>query len=255
MMLFAGSTIGLRPALLCAAVLGPVVAVPLLLARGLDHAATQRHAAQRQEEPSQRVLLSPAVLSLTGLFSLLSLSSAAISTFSVVALVAMYGVAPSAANVALSAYLFAMAIGVLAGGFVADATRRHAEVTAAGFAAAAVITFTIGSVNLGVVLLAVAMAATGFLAGMIMPSRDMLVRAVAPPGMAGRVFGIVTTGFNIGGAIGPILGGFCVEHGAPRWVFYSSVCFMTLTVLAVLVGDWRSRRRALGATGLSRASV
>jgi MFS transporter, FSR family, fosmidomycin resistance protein len=56
-------------------------------------------------------------------------------------------------------------------------------------------------------LLLPAMAAAGFLAGMIMPSRDMLVRAAAPPGMTGRVFGIVTTGFNIGGTIGPMLGG------------------------------------------------
>jgi FSR family fosmidomycin resistance protein-like MFS transporter len=81
---------------------------------------------------------------------------------------------------------------------------------------------------------------------MIMPSRDMLVRAAAPPGMAGRVFGIVTTGFNIGGAIGPMLGGWFMDNGAPRWIFYSSVCFMTLTVLAVLLGDRQSRRRAHG---------
>jgi MFS family permease len=139
-----------------------------------------------------------------------------------------------------------MATGVLAGGFIADATRRHAEVTAAGFATAAVLVFSIGTFNLGVILLVAAMAGAGFLVGMIMPSRDMLVRAVAPPGMAGRVFGIVTTGFNIGGAIGPILGGWCVQNGAPRWVFYSSVCFMALTVMAVLIGDRRSRRRALG---------
>ncbi len=245
-MLLAGTTLGLRPALFCAALLAPIVAVPLLLARGLDQTPSQQPAAQQQPGSSIRVLLSPAVLSLTGLFSLLSLSSAAISTFSVVALVSLYGIAPASANVALSAYLFAMATGVLAGGFIADATRRHAEVTAAGFATAAVLVFTIGTVNLGVILLVAAMAAAGFLVGMIMPSRDMLVRAVAPPGMAGRVFGIVTTGFNIGGAIGPILGGWCVQNGAPRWVFYSSVCFMALTVMAVLIGDWRSRRRALG---------
>jgi predicted MFS family arabinose efflux permease len=247
-MLFAGTTIGLRPALLLAGLLGPIVAVPLMLARGLDHVHAQQPTQQPQEAPqgSIRVLLSPAVVSLTGLFALLSLSSAAISTFSAVALVALYSVAPSVANAALSAYLMAMAIGVLAGGFVADATRRHAEVTAGGFAVAAVITFGIGTFDLGVLLLLPAMAAAGFLAGMIMPSRDMLVRAVAPPGMAGRVFGIVTTGFNIGGAIGPMLGGWCVENGAPRWVFYSSVCFMALTVLAVLVGDWWSRRRAHG---------
>jgi MFS family permease len=245
-MLLAGTTIGLRPALVGAALLGPAVAVPLLLTRRLDLPAVPRPAEHRQDEPSVRVLLSPAVLSLTGLFSLLSLSSAAISTFSVVALVALYAVAPSIANAALSAYLMAMALGVLVGGFVADATRRHAEFTAAGFAVAAVITFVIGTFDLGVVLLIAAMAAAGFLAGVIMPSRDMMVRAIAPPGMAGRVFGIVTTGFNIGGAIGPMLGGWFVENGAPRWVFYSSVCFMALTVLAVLVGDRRSRRRAHG---------
>jgi MFS family permease len=112
----------------------------------------------------------------------------------------------------------------------------------------------IGTIDLGVILLLPAMAAAGFLAGMIMPSRDMLVRAAAPPGMAGRVFGIVTTGFNIGGAIGPMLGGWFMDHGMPRWIFYSSVCFMTLTVLMVLLGDWRSRRRALG-TALGRVSV
>jgi MFS family permease len=248
-MVLLASTIGLQPALAFAALLGPAVAVPLLLAPGLDSALTQQHAAGQRHDTAQasiRVVLSPVILGLTGLFSLLSLSSAAISTFSAVALVAMYGLEPSTANAILSAYLMAMAIGVLAGGFVADATRRHAEVTAAGFGTAAVLIFAVGSVNMGVVLLFPAMAAAGFLAGMIMPSRDMLVRAAAPPGMAGRVFGIVTTGFNVGGAIGPILGGWFVQNGAPRWVFYSSVCFMALTVVAVLVGDWRSRRRAHG---------
>jgi MFS family permease len=244
-MLMLATTVGLRSALLFAAALGPLVAAALLLSPRLDQAAVARPA-QRQDEASATPVLTPVVLSLTGLFALLSLSSAAISTFSAVALVALYAIEPSVANAALSAYLMAMAIGVLAGGVIADATRRHAEVTAAGFATAAVLVFSIGSFNLGAFFLLPAMAGAGFLAGLIMPSRDMMVRAVAPPGMAGRVFGIVTTGFNIGGAIGPMLGGWCVDHGAPRWVFYSSVCFMALTVVAVLVGDWRSRRRALG---------
>ncbi len=222
------STAGFRGALICRRRCSArIVAVPLLLARGARPvgAAPRPATAARRSAPA-RVLLSPAVISLTGLFALLSLSSGAITTFSVVALVALYGVQLSAANAALSAYLMATAIGVLAGGFVADATRRHAEVAAAGFGAAAAITFTIGTFDLGVVLLLPAMAAAGFLAGMIMPSRDMLVRAAAPPGMTGRVFGIVTTGFNIGGTIGPMLGGWFMDNGEPRWIFYSSVCFM-----------------------------
>ena len=69
-----------------------------------------------------------------------------------------------------------------------------------GSRTAAALIFTIGTFDLGVPLLVAAMATAGFLGGMIMPSRDMLVRAAAPPGMTGRVFGIVTTGFNIGGS-------------------------------------------------------
>jgi MFS transporter, FSR family, fosmidomycin resistance protein len=72
----------------------------------------------------------------------------------------------------------------------------------------------------------------------------MMVRAAAPPGAAGRVFGIVTTGFNIGGAIGPMLAGWIMDQGAPRWVFFSSVVFMLMTVLLALAGDWRARRGA-----------
>jgi MFS family permease len=248
-MLIVASIAGFRGALLFAGLLGPVVAVPLLTARWLDQAASHRNVERRPEaaRSSMRALLSPAVVSLTGLFTLLSLSSGAITTFSVVALVALYGVQFSAANAALSAYLMATALGVLAGGFVADATRRHAEVAAAGFGAAAAITFTIGTFDLGVILLLPAMAAAGFLGGMIMPSRDMLVRAAAPPGMTGRVFGIVTTGFNIGGTVGPMLGGWFMDNGQPRWIFYSSVCFMLMTIMMVLVGDWRTRRRAHGA--------
>lgn len=253
-MLLITNLAGFQAAIMFGGLIAWVVAIPLLLSPGLDHVASRRPAAATDRTPA-RAVLSPAVISLTGLFALLSLSSGAITTFSVVALIALYGTQFSVANTALSGYLMATAIGVLAGGFVADATRRHAEVAAAGFACAAVLTFTVGTVDLGTMLLIGTMTTSGFLAGMIMPSRDMLVRAAAPPGMAGRVFGIVTTGFNIGGAIGPMIGGWLMDNGQPRWIFYSSVCFMTLTVLAVLLGDRRSRRRALGTAALERASV
>ena len=44
------------------------------------------------------------------------------------------------------------------------------------------------------------------------------------------MFGIVTTEFNIGGTIGPMLGGWVMDHGLPRFVFYASVGFMLMTV-------------------------
>jgi len=112
-----------------------------------------------------------------------------------------------------------------------------------GVGGAAVLILLVGTVDLGAVLLVAAMGMAGFLSGMISPSRDMLVRAASPPGAFGRVFGIVTTGFNIGGTIGPLIGGWIMDHNLPRWVFFSSVLFMAMTSLMALASDWRSRRR------------
>jgi MFS family permease len=244
-MLLVSAHAGLRAALFTAAVIGPVVALPLLRASWLDrHAPAQRAVAERTPQASLRQLYSPAILGLMLFFTLLSLSTGAITNFSVVALASLYATPLSVANGALSGFLAATAAGVLAGGFIADLTRRHGEVAAACFALTALITLLIGSTPLGTALLISAMIGAGFLSGMIAPSRDMMVRAAAPPGAAGRAFGIVTTGFNIGGATGPMLCGWIMDNGAPRWIFYSSALFMVLTVMLALHTDWRSRRRA-----------
>jgi MFS family permease len=97
-----------------------------------------------------------------------------------------------------------------------------------------------------------AMAAAGLLSGMIMPSRDMLVRAAAPAGAVGRTFGIVTSGFGIGGMVGPLMFGFAMDRGAPQWVFGISVILMIAVAVVALVGDRRAlakrRRLAVQAT-------
>jgi MFS family permease len=233
---------GMNVAIIAAGLLGVVVAVPLLFAGWLEATQAARAPAGGHARVSLRGLLTPAVLSLVGFFALLSLSSGALTNYSAVALVSMYGVTLSVANAALTAFLFATAIGVLAGGFIADATKRHGDVAAGGFGAAGVLILTVGSVDLGPTFMVAAMGIAGFLSGMISPSRDMLVRAAAPPGAFGRVFGIVTTGFNIGGTIGPMIGGWIMDHNLPRWVFYSSVLFMALTAVMGLASEWRARR-------------
>ena len=91
------------------------------------------------------------------------------------------------------------------------------------------------------------MGLAGILFGMIQPSRDMLVRKAAPPGAAGRVFGIVSTGFNIGGIVGPLLFGWLMDHGEPRWIFGAAVVFMAATALFAFARGSRGRRRRLAA--------
>jgi len=43
--------------------------------------------------------------------------------------------------------------------------------------------------------------------------------------------------------IGPMLFGWIMDRGAPRWVFGASVVFMVLTVAFVLIGERRSVTR------------
>jgi MFS transporter, FSR family, fosmidomycin resistance protein len=174
---------------------------------------------------------------------LLSLSNSGIQNFSVAALTTGYGVAINVANGALTAFLFGTTAGVLGGGYIADKTRRHGDVAAAALALTAVIVVVIATMPLSSTVLVTAMGFAGFFSGVIVPSRDLLVRDAAPPGGAGRAFGIVSTGFNIGGMIGPILYGVVLDHGAPVWVFGTGVVFMLLTVTMALVGERRSAKR------------
>jgi MFS family permease len=187
-------------------------------------------------------LIVAGAVGLTFFFMLLGLSNAGISNFGVVALMSGYGVTFSAANIALTAFLGASAAGVLAGGYLADRTTRHGQVAAACFGINAVIMLVIATTTLPSVVLTAAMGIAGFLGGVIAPSRDMLVRNAAPPGAAGRAFGIVSTGFNFSGILSPLLFGWIMDQNMPHWVFGASVTFMVMTVLLALVTDRKPQR-------------
>src|SRR5579863_1168690 len=238
---------GLKVALFTAGGVALVAALPLILIRGVDNRAPATHVSQTAAPKiGLTAILTPTIIGLTGFFALLSLSGSGISNFSVVALRSAFDTPLATASVALTVYLSMQALGVLAGGFIADKTRRHAEVASVGYAVNACIVLAIGTLGLGAPLLIAAMGSAGLLGGLIMPSRDMLVRAAAPPGAMGRTFGVVTSGFNIGGMVGPLMFGFIMDHGAPRWVFGASVIVMITVAIVALVGDRRSaRRRAL----------
>ncbi|AND86714.1 MULTISPECIES: MFS transporter [Bradyrhizobium] len=216
-------------ALIASGAIGVLVAL-LLVAMSIPEAGAHKKKPGHESAPKQAVI-TPALITLTALFMLLSLSVAGINNFGVVALMSGYGASYSIANVALTAFLGASAAGVLAGGFLADHTERHGYVAAACFAANAAIVLLIALVTLPGWALTATMTAAGFLSGVIAPSRDMLVRNAAPAGAAGRAFGIVSTGFNLGGIVSPLLFGWIMDQSAPHWVFGASVIFMLATVV------------------------
>ncbi len=232
--------VGIPGALVAAGLIGPLVALPLIFAPQLESdsvgamAADPRSAAKKGRGGT---VFTPAILGMMVFFVLLSLSTSGLTNFSVPALMHGYRMPFATANLALTVYLTATALGVLCGGFVADMTRRHGEVAAIGFTVNALLILQIALVGLGPALLVIAMGSAGFLSGIIQPSRDMLVRAAAPAGAIGRAFGVVTIGFSIGGMIGPMMFGWILDRGAAHWIFGVSVVFMLLTVVAALIGD------------------
>lgn len=234
------ATVGGLGALMVAGAVGPLVAL-LLIAVGIPDASAADRKIDGVHAPKQSIV-TPTIIVLTVFFMLLGLSNAGISNFGVVALISGYGASFSAANIALTAFLLSSAVGVLAGGVLADRTQRHGQVAAACFGINAIIMLVIATVNLPSLLLTVTMASAGFLGGVIAPSRDMLVRNAAPPGAAGRAFGIVSTGFNMSGIFGPLLYGWIMDQGLPHWVFGASVVFMILTVVLALFTERKPQR-------------
>lgn len=237
---------GLKVAFFTVGGVAILAAVPLLLVRGIDNRQPITQAGQvRAAAPKLGLtaVLTPTIIFLTAFFALLSLSGSGISNFSVVALRGAYDTPLATASVALTVYLAMQALGVLAGGYIADKTKHHAEVASIGYGINACIVLAIATVSLPAALLFLAMGSAGLLGGLIMPSRDMLVRAAAPPGAMGRTFGVVTSGFSIGGMVGPLLFGFIMDHHAPRWVFGASVIVMIIVSVIAVIGDRRLVRR------------
>ncbi len=229
-MIGVGTTYGVKAAFIVAGLLGLIAAIPLVFARQLDRRPANEQHEAAAAPAGTRALLTPTILTLTLWFMLLALSTSGMQNFSLVALNTMYGIPLGLAGVALTVFLVGSALGVLAGGHIADKTTRHGEVAMAGFFACAVVTIAIGTFNAGAYGIAALLGIAGFCSGLIQPSRDMLVRKAAPPGAMGRTFGVVTTGFSLGGTVGPLLYGALIDHGQPRQIYYVGAAFMLVTV-------------------------
>ncbi len=237
------SSWGWRGAFIGAGVFGFAVALLLLLVR--DGTTATANAGTRPASDSSdagwRLLLSAPILLNLAFFILLAMMSSGLYNYSVVALGALYGTPVTTANAALTGNLLLSAAGVLVGGLLVTRTKRHSLVATLGLTAMALSVVLVALVDLNSLALIAAMSLAGLFSGVIMPSRDMIVREVTPSGSFGKVFGFVTTGFNIGGIVSPLIFGAVMDHGSPRMVFLLVAVF---TLLGIVTVATRPRRTA-----------
>jgi FSR family fosmidomycin resistance protein-like MFS transporter len=221
---------------LCAAVLSFAAAILLMVTGSVLPRAPRKAAATKagRTKVGLDLLLSAPILRNLLFFFCLAMANGGIQTFGVVSLGAIHGTSAATANIGLSGFLLFSALGVLLGGIIADRTPHHERVAAVGFACTSTMVVLMGWVDMPAAVLIFVMSLGGLLNGMIQPSRDMMVRAVTPPGSFGKVFGFVTTGFNLGGMVAPLIYAWLMDHGQPRMIYVIVVLFILLALVTAM---------------------
>ncbi len=240
-LLFMQSVVGWRGAFVCASTLG-IATAALLALQGEPPARRQPQAssARREDAPATadgwQLLLSPPILLNLVFFVVLSLVGGGLNQYLVVGLKALHGTPPAVGNAALTGLLAMSAVGVLVGGALAARTGHHQIVASIGLLVMGAASTLIGLADPGALLLILVVSLSGFASGVTMPSRDMIVRSVTPPGSFGKVFGFVTTGFHIGGMVAPLIFGQLLDHGHPRAVFLFIAAGALVAIATVAFG-------------------
>jgi MFS transporter, FSR family, fosmidomycin resistance protein len=174
-------------------------------------------------------------------FILLSFCGGGLNNYLVVSLGALHGTPVTVANTALTTQLSMSAIGVLVGGMLTGRFSRPGFIAAGGLVVTATVCVLVGLIDFSAFALVAMMAAAGFFAGITMPSRDLIVRAATPPGAYGRVFGFVSTGFNLAGIVSPTIFGQLLDRGYPREIFFFMAACALLSIATVFVSTSRKR--------------
>src|SRR5690606_33688526 len=192
----------------------------------------------------QTLLAQPALWGAFLFFAFTSIALSAVQNFTIPMLGSVYGVDKVLAGSALSGYMVAGAVGMALGGFVASSTPRSEFIVFASLAGAATCFVMLASGWLGPASALFAVALAGLCSGIAGPSRDMLIRRVAPKGATGTVYGLVYSGMDIGASLGPVGFGLMLDWGLLRgpWAG-AALSFVLAATLAVAVGRSAAARR------------
>ncbi|MBV9016755.1 MAG: MFS transporter [Alphaproteobacteria bacterium] len=240
--------IGWRNTLLLVGLAGvPVVLSIIWQSRILIDHRGARQKAKTGLRQDARLLFSRSILSFFAFFMVSSMAGAGIQSWLITVLHRTHGLTLEAASSALTGYMIGTMSGVLVGGWVADRTDRHwVFVLVLTIVSAALFLFVdlAALPQLATILL---LFASGLMMGASRTPRDVMVKDAAPPGQIGKVFGFISAGLSLGGAIMPVPYGLLIDAGRPELVL---VLVSTLWLASLLfMGNARvaTRREAIAA--------
>lgn len=188
-------------------------------------------------------LIRPSFIMAFLFFTFMAMGSVGMMTLGAGALIQLIDVSDKIANGTISLQLIGTIFGVIAGGYIADRVSRHDYMTA--------IVVTIGAISLQALpifqltemsFFISILVVFGVLYGIAGPLRDMVIRAITPPGAAGKVFGFTYSGMDVGSALSGVIFGYFLQKGIPEMVFVGVGITMFVGVAIILMAHSMSDR-------------
>lgn len=238
------TAIGWRGALLVIGLAGlPVVVAIILQSRILNDQV--REVVHADARLSGRDLLTSRTMILFFLFFTFgAMAGAGVQSWLVTVLHGVKGIELAAAATALTCYLAGTTAGTLVGGWLADRfKRRMLPFVITLNLISAVLLLGVNWLNLPVAGILALTLLAGLAQGTSRTPRDMIVKDAAPAGQIGKVFGFVSSGLPLGGAITPVPFGLLIDHGHPDLVLVLVAAILLLSLLCGSSARLSSRMR------------
>jgi FSR family fosmidomycin resistance protein-like MFS transporter len=170
-----------------------------------------------------------------GFFLISALAFGGIQSFAPLAIGEVYAVPHALAIGGVTAYMISSAVGLFFGGFLASGKYPHDKIIGVSLSIAGLTAIFLSFGFLGGWSVIPLMAVIGIGAGLVGPSRDLLVRSATPKGATGRVYGVVYSGLDVGIALAPPIFGLVMDLHHPAWILVMIGAFQ-ITAIAAAIG-------------------
>ena len=229
-----GTAFGWRFSLAVMGVCGLLVLGVLASQRGILTSQRASDAHLHTLRASVGLFAQPAILLCFFYFVFQTAASVGLQTFLPSALNAGLSVPLVIATSAITAYLLGGTAGIVIGGFLAVRTARHDRVAATGLLLGAALLALVAVSAVPLPWIVPAFVVIGLFIGATGPSRDLIVRNATPQGAAGRVYGFVYSGLDLGSMLGPVWFGMMLDHGLAREVFFVIGALFVVAIATVV---------------------
>jgi len=209
-----------------------------------SHASTQAANPGSSPEGTFAFLKLPAVWLCWTFFFFSMASTSSLQSFAPSALFNIYQVPLDVGSYYITLLALGSAGGVLFGGYLAAKLKAPERIVSSCLSITILMCVLLATGLVSSQIIPFIFFALGFGYGVVAPSRDLLVKAATPKGVAGRVYGIVYSGIDLGAAVGPFIFGFFMDAGLPRALFLGIVLFQLMIIPTVFKVSARTSFKA-----------